>query len=59
MLKAVQFPASIADLTTGLANVNRDALALKQKKIYFWKKSIFVDTLFVFMINCNEQKSEQ
>jgi len=27
MLKAVQLPASIADLTTSLADVNRDTLA--------------------------------
>jgi len=26
MLQAVQFPTSIANLTTGLANVDRDAL---------------------------------
>jgi hypothetical protein len=29
MLEAVEFPAGIANLTTGLANVDRDAFTLK------------------------------
>jgi hypothetical protein len=33
MFKAVEFPASIADLTAGLADVDGDALSLKNDQI--------------------------
>ena len=32
MLQAVQFPAGITDLNTGLSNVDRDALTLKSEQ---------------------------
>jgi hypothetical protein len=33
MFKAVEFPASIADLATGLTDVDGDALSLKNNQI--------------------------
>ena len=41
MLKAVKLPAGIANLASGLANVNGDALTLKLKDSIFEAKSLF------------------
>ena len=45
MLQAVQLPAGITDLNTGLSNVDRDALTIKQKK----NKKNFDGYLLIFI----------